>query len=413
MGAVRKTATGRWQAVVTLPDGSQRRLPRGGFPAGTSEAKAREYARHLAEKAEALPMDPPARDPAEKTDRSEGRAADAWIEAWFADREARGLTSVRENRGHWATHIETILGGKHARDWTRDDIRTLSLALDSKVRAGTISAKTARNVWGTATRMCDDALSHKSDALRCRNDNPAQDVRGPDRGANKSREFLYPSEFLRFVDCEDVPMQWRRAVAVATYTFLRLGELMKLRWDDVDLERKTIHVHRANDRRDGGVKATKGRQARRIPIHPELLPLLKNMRAGAAGSDLVLELPSLRDMARGFRRWLEVAGIERRSLLESEATSRRIVFHDLRGTGITWHAVAGTEPLRIQQWAGHTDFQTTQGYLATADAVGRDGFGEPFPTLPRGVFSGTIFLRDRESSQKWRSGRDSNPRPPA
>ena len=94
------------------------------------------------------------------------------------------------------------------------------------------------------------------------------------------------------------------------------------------------------------------------------------------------DLPSNRDMARGLRRYLEAAEVERRSLLHAQATSRHIVFHDLRGTGVTWHAVAGTDPLKIQQWAGHTDFQTTQGYLGTADAVGRDGFGVPFPPLP-------------------------------
>ncbi len=271
----------------------------------------------------------------------------------------------------------------HPKDWTKEDMRALSMALDEKAQSGALSAKSAINMWGTATRMCDDAHRHKNPEIRCREDNPSRDVRGPDRAPSKSREFLYPSEFLRFMEHPDVPAHWKQTVAVAVYTFMRLGELQVLRWQDVNLDNRTIHVHRAIDRRDGGIKSTKGRQARRIPIHPHLVPLLERMK-GRAVSELVLALPSERDMARKLRHYLDLAGVNRESLYSREETSRRLVFHDLRGTGITWHAVAGTEPLRIQQWAGHTDFQTTQGYLVTADAVGRDNFGEPFPELPEG-----------------------------
>ena len=46
-------------------------------------------------------------------------------------------------------------------------------------------------------------------------------------------QFLYPSEFLRFVNCDEVPIAWRRSVAIAVYTYLRAGELRVLRWEDV------------------------------------------------------------------------------------------------------------------------------------------------------------------------------------
>ncbi len=407
-GAIRRLPSGRLQAVVTLVDGTQRRLPRGGFPKGTSEARAREHALYLQEKADKLE---PAEADSPTIERKERRATDRWVESWFADREARGLTSVPENRGHWDKHISEHLGDKHPRDWTTDELRALSLALDRKVQQGELSAKTAINIWGTATRMCDDAHRHKSNLIRCREDNPARDVRGPDRGANKAREFLYPSEFLRFMRCSLISQEWKETVAVAVYTFMRLGELQVLRWTDVNLDNRTIHIHRARDRRSGGVKSTKGRQARRIPIHPNLAPLLDAMKARAT-SELVLRLPSDRDMARGFRRNLELAQVSRVELFTVEETSRRIVFHDLRGTGITWHAIAGTEPLRIQQWAGHTDFATTQEYLATADAVGRNDFGEPFPEFPvsssepefLSELSGAAFF----TASNLRSGRDSN-----
>lgn len=308
-------------------------------------------------------------------------SAGAWFDTWIADREAKGYTSTRDNVSHYREHIEPMLGEIHIRDWTPDDLRGLCRYLDTKVQAGGMAWKTATNVWGTATKMCDDAQSSKLDALRVRSDNPAADVKGPDRGARKALQYLYPSELLMFVGCQRVPLRWRRAVALAVYQYPRLGELRALRWDDLDLPHGTAHVHRAFDRASGDIKATKTKTPRRFSIEPTLLPLLRAMHAEAGGTGLVIDLPSDRDMARGLRRWLKVAGVKRANLYERSATSKPIRFHDLRASGVTWRAVRGDDPLKIQHDAGHTDFKTTQGYIREADAV-RDGFGETFPPLP-------------------------------
>lgn len=58
----------------------------------------------------------------------------------------------------------------------------------------------------------------------------------------------------------------------------------------------------------------------------------------------------------------------------------------MRATGLTWMAVRGDEPLKMMQRAGHTNFQTTQIYVRTAEAI-REGFGAPFPALPAELFA--------------------------
>ena len=73
--------------------------------------------------------------------------------------------------------------------------------------------------------------------------------------------------------------------------------------------------------------------------------------------------------------------MERAELYASDETCKAITFHDLRVTGITWMAVRGDEPLRIMQRAGHTSFETTQGYIREAENL-RAGFGTVFPPLP-------------------------------
>lgn len=231
-----------------------------------------------------------------------GDDCSAWFALWIAGRRRRGYTSTPENSSHYREHIVPAIGTKHVRDWTADDLRTLCSVLDVKVQQGELAWKTARNVWGTATKMCEDACSSKLEALRVRVDNPAAGVQGPDRGAKTVKQYLFPSEFLRFVECERVPLAWRRAVAIAVYLFPRSSELRVLRWEDVDLEHGTVHIHRARDRNTGEEKPTKAKAARRFNVEPAVLPLLRAMHREAGAAGVVLELPSERDMARGLRR---------------------------------------------------------------------------------------------------------------
>jgi integrase len=262
-------------------------------------------------------------------------------------------------------------------------MRALVRVLDAKVRAGEIHWKYAKNVWGTATKMAADAVSSKLDTLRVRQDDPCSGVEGPDVGEERSKQFLYPSEFLKFVSCADVPLHWRRVVAQAVYLYPRDGEHRVLRFADVDLDHGVITIVRAWDRRAKAVKATKTKRTRRFNVEPSLLPLLRALHDedGKDGDALLAKLPSERDMARGLRRWLKRAGVTRPELHTTTPTTKAMTWHDLRATGLTWMAVRGDDPLKIMSRAGHERFETTQRYVREAEAI-RDGFGQPFPPLP-------------------------------
>jgi integrase len=381
---------GHYKFRLSLEDGSRPWVHLDPTARSTlAEARAREVAQERSDQArrdhlrgEDFDLGP--RQPRTKdVPRATGQTMDAWLKDWFASRRSKGLTSVRENEAHVRKHIAPTMGDKHVRDWTSDDMRKLAAALDATVQAGAISWKTAWNVWATASRICRDACASKVEALRVRADNPARDVEGPDRGASKAKQFLYPNEFLAFARHEDVPLAWRRHVALAIYLFPRAGELRVLRWEDVDLVHGTIHVHRAHDRTSetGATKSTKTGHARRFAIEPQLLPLLEAMRVESGGEGLVVNLPSERALARGLRRWLWKANVRRSELHLSTGSSRSIVFHDLRATGATWMAVRGDEAMKIMQRCGHENIDTTMGYVRTAEAV-REGFGGVFPPLP-------------------------------
>jgi integrase len=131
--------------------------------------------------------------------------------------------------------------------------------------------------------MFKDAVNAKDRKLRVLKANPADGVRGPERGEAKAKQYLYPSEFLRLVSCGAIPLRYRVAYALAVYTYTRAGELVALTWDDVDLQHRVFHVTKALDHASGETKGTETKVSRKVPIEQNLLPLLALLRDAAGG----------------------------------------------------------------------------------------------------------------------------------
>jgi integrase len=183
-----------------------------------------------------------------------------------------------------------------------------------------------------------------------------------------------------------VPIRWRRLVALHVYTYARAGEVEALHVEDVDLRHRVIHVHRAIDRRKGGEKEVKTNMPRKFAIEPELLPLLERLVADAhaEGAARLVQMPPLPALAPRLRLYLQRAGITRAELFADDETRKRLTFHDLRATGITWMAIRGDEPLHIMHRAGHEQMSTTMGYVREAESV-EYLRSEVFPALPEAI----------------------------
>jgi integrase len=77
-----------------------------------------------------------------------------------------------------------------------------------------------------------------------------------------------PAEAARLV--EAAPIEDRMLWATAMYAGLRLGELLALRWSDLDIERGVITVERSWDSQAGPVEP-KSKAGRRSVPDPDLL----------------------------------------------------------------------------------------------------------------------------------------------
>ncbi len=387
-----------YRARLRLADGSR---PWADIP--NEHCKTEDDARRFAEQLQALENERGAIASARKRKSVEAAdvlAGDSWFTTWIATRKARGLTSTKDNEAHYRLHIRPVLEGKHVRDWTAADCRSLVAYLDEKIASGTIASKSAANVWGTATKMLEDARRSKVATLRVRQDNPSKDVEGPDDGEERAKQYLYPSELLQALGCEDIPLRWRRAIALAVYLGARAGELRALRWDSIDLDHGTAHIHEAFERRTREVTSTKTGRSRRVPLEAEIVPLLRVMHDEAKGKGLVCPLPNR--MASRLRAWLLKAKVTRRELTDEESTTTKpLAWHDLRGTYCTWCAIRGDAPLQIMTRAGHQRFETSLLYIREAENL-RDGFGSPFPRLPT-----SLLVRSTERSTPSGSDEDS------
>lgn len=374
----------RYRGRLRLKDGSR---PWVLVPEGMSEARARDWVAAQQEREDVRGLLLRARSAPVDVEGASGVSLEKWLGPWLADRRARSLRSVDTDEGRARKHVLPLLKAPTMRAVTRDDLENVRDELDAKVRRGELKWKTASHVWGTVTKMFSDAVSAKQRELRVLETNPALGIKGPDRGPRTGKQFLYPDEFLTLVSSPTVPLKWRRVFAVTTYLYARAGEVKALDWPSIDFERAIAHIHQSVNRDTGLITPTKTGETRRLPVEPNLLPLLRALHDGAPEEGRVVECSGTdRKLARQLRRCLVLAGVTRRELIEGSPTTKAITFHDLRATGITWCAVRGDDPLRIKQRAGHRTFSTTEQYIREADNLGAN-FGEVFPPLPESLWS--------------------------
>ncbi len=143
---------------------------------------------------------------------------------------------------------------------------------------------------------------------------------------------------------------------IAAYTGLRLGELLALRWGDVDLANRRLIVHRAlSDRTEG---PTKSWQARFVPLADAPAESLARLSAREefTGSDDYVFCSRL-------GRPLDGSALRRRFKRTAAAAGLRVLrFHALRhGAG---SLVARQADARwVQGFLGHSKLTTTARYL--------------------------------------------------
>lgn len=369
---------GRWKARISLPDGSRKTVT---LPHGLDEHQAREEAARMSSVVRLHPVEVDGvRVP------SDEETVGQYVERFVAWKIGRGQSTAADTLGRLRKWVVPVLEGRPIAAVSRSDLERVVRHLDAAVADKRISAKTAGNVWGDVTGMFAQAHKSKVPELQVRADDPTRDVAPPDDGIDKAKPVLYPDELVKLLSCERVPVQRRRLYALAVYFAARANELAALRTTDIDLDHGTVTIERQRDRKTDGDRATKTKRVRVTDIEPAIAPLVEAMVQATKRGERIIpadeEMPTDEMRATTLRADLLTAGITREALHVGTAERLHFWFHHLRDTGLTWMAVRGDDPLRIQWRGGHTDFGTTQRYIAQGRLLAMGGAFRRVPAFP-------------------------------
>jgi integrase len=157
--------------------------------------------------------------------------------------------------------------------------------------------------------------------------------------------------------------QDRAIYITAAFTGLRRGELLGLRWRDIDFAGHTIRVRGNWAARQ--LTTPKSGKVRAVPMAPAVAQELADLgeRDRFTGEDDVV----FASVVGGHLDPDALSSRYRAAL--SRANLRPLRFHDLRHTFGT-RMIAKADVRRVQEWMGHADIQTTMKYLHYAPRAG-------------------------------------------
>jgi len=185
--------------------------------------------------------------------------------------------------------------------------------------------------------------------------NPMADVEKPRHRRSTAIDVFSPEEVLALVAAAESE-QDGAIYLTAAFTGLRRGELVALRWRDVDFAARRIRV--SGSYAGGRLTTPKSGKVRSVPLAPAVADALGRLgqRELFTGED-DLVFPGV---AGGY---LDASALSRRyKAALKRAGLRPLRFHDLRHTFGT-RMIAVADIRRVQEWMGHADVATTMKYL--------------------------------------------------
>lgn len=151
--------------------------------------------------------------------------------------------------------------------------------------------------------------------------------------------------------------QSAEAVRVAAYAGLRLGELLALRWRDVDLPGAALTISRAIS---AGIEGpTKSGEVRRVPMADQTRAALERLKQR---NDYVA--PDEFVFVNALGRPLDGSALRRRYKRGRDAAGLRpLRWHDLRHTFGSLLVAGGVDLVSVKDALGHSQLATTSRYL--------------------------------------------------
>jgi integrase len=190
--------------------------------------------------------------------------------------------------------------------------------------------------------------------------NPVDFVERPRVRPSAQINVLLPGQVAALIEAA-ADEQDAALIATAAMAGLRIGEILALRWRDVEVARRTIHVR--ENWTHGETTTPKSGTERAVPLADELAHRLGRLRQRAhqnQADDLAF------CTVGGFHLGYKSLKRRYRTALRRAGLDEGFRFHDLRHTfGST--VIRRADPREIMEWMGHAELRTTSRYLAFID----------------------------------------------
>lgn len=378
---VYQDAKGRWYFKVWLGrdpiSGRQSQVTKRGFATAADAARARREVHD--------DVDHGRRNPTAPASLTVGDLLDEYLDGLDADGRLSAKTRFDYRRGADA-YVRPWLGKKWVRDLTPETILAWQrkLTAEGGVKDGkALSANTVRLARSPLSGALKLAVAQG--ILRS---NPAASVSRPSTGRKIPRHWSpeQAREFLGSQEGDRLYPLW----AFLLGSGLRIGELVWLRWDNVDLKRQHARVVEFASTLGWDLVASQGKSAtatRTVDLDGGLVAVLQQQqemqrfearRAGHTATDFVFTKPAggsyhPQSVSKTLARISELAGLP------------RLTAHGLRHTSATLMLASGVPPKVAAERLGHADatlFLNLYSHVTptmqrdAADKLGKALFGE-------------------------------------
>lgn len=280
-----------------------------------------------------------------------GRAAtfSEFIEEWKTQMlTTQKPSSARAVRSHLKCYILPELGHLRLDQFTVENQQRFITRMPQRATEREISRKTVLNVLGTLSTILRTARNW---GYNCQQISPDKLVL-PARGVKHEAPTFTPGQLRRILAVAENP--WRTMFCILTLDGLRAGEVLGLKWGDIDFERSLLHVKRTAWY--GKIQTAKSEASETVlPIPNSLLTVLKDYqriwKPNDAGFLFVTRnnRPPSSNKVVEYHLWtiLDALGIPRCGL------------HAFRHAHTSLLLDSGATPKVVQRQLRHSDARTT------------------------------------------------------
>ncbi|MFT4030166.1 MAG: tyrosine-type recombinase/integrase [Protaetiibacter sp.] len=272
--------------------------------------------------------------------------------------------------------VRGVLGARLIQELRKSDIETMVAMIEAASDRPSKTHRSPRTVAYSLLMLRMALDGAVVDELIRRN--PAEHVKPPKQEPREMATWT-ASEVQRFLThVADDPLA---GVWHLTALGMRRGEVLGVRWGDVDLDAGVVHVRQARVQAGrevvtGRPKTDRGR--RDVPLHPAAVEALKRTRQATVVGSAVVPLRAKRDDSRliavdaagepltpqaystAFQQHAEAAGLP------------RIRLHDVRHTAATLMLAQGVPPVTVAGVLGHSPDVLLRVYAHALPEAKRD-----------------------------------------